>query len=385
MKFEKFKQVDKSQVWLIILVWLLILCMPLLSGKFDETINWGHIFRIWKETGIVFIVFLVNRFLLLPYLFFKHKKTAYFLITFILIVALTSLVFVFHQHPSMGQRLPEPPRYGFKKEIEFEKHKKIPQNDALEQPHPLNEPPGIPPPDFNLPPAGKMPIPPFSNVFIMCLLIVGFDTGLVLYTKWNKAMQTKLETEKENVETQMAFLKNQVSPHFFMNTLNNIHALVDIDPAKAKSSIISLSELMDYMLYESEIDYISLSKEIEFIVSYIELMKLRFNNKLDLKLEIPANLPKIKIPPLLTISFIENAFKYAIKPGAKSFIHIWIDGNEKEFIFKIENSIFKHTKSGRGIGVSNARKRLELIYGENYDLTINDNNNQFEVTLKVPV
>lgn len=382
MKKIRIRYIDRNQVWLLILVWILIFSMPLLAGEFDDRINWDHIFRIWKETIIVFVVFLVNRLVLLPKLFFKQKRVAYLLIVFFFIVIASSSVFLVYQHPFKGNHFPEPPEHG------------ISSRNKMPPGMPPKIPKGEPPPKMPLPwlnpsrePHWKMPILPYSNVFIMSLLIVGFDTGLVFFTQWNKSEKNKLKTEKENMHTQMAFLKNQISPHFFMNTLNNIHALVDIDSEEAKKSIIWLSELMNYMLYESETSYISLSKEIEFIRSYVELMRLRFTDDLDLELDIPQILPTVKIPPLLTISFIENAFKHGIKHNKQSYIHIQVNASEKDFAFRIENSLYEEIKrkSKGGIGIANTRKRLELIYGNNFQLSINSNSNKFVVFLKVPV
>jgi hypothetical protein len=212
--------------------------MPLLSGEIDNGINWSHIFRIWKETIIVFVVFLINRLVLLPRLFFKEKRIAYLITVGFTILIMSSFVFLLYQMPFKGKDFPMHPNYDLVKSMPVPPKRPVKDsNDSLRMPP--NPPPGgrfpKPPPDMSHidillhKPNRKLPIPPYSNVFIMSLLIVGFDTGLVFFGQWAKAEKNKLKIEKENIETQMAFLKNQLSPHFFMNTLNNIHALVDID------------------------------------------------------------------------------------------------------------------------------------------------------------
>jgi LytS/YehU family sensor histidine kinase len=195
--------------------------------------------------------------------------------------------------------------------------------------------------------------------------------------------------EKENVKNLMAFLKNQVSPHFFMNTLNNIHALVDINVEQAKNAIIELSQLMGYMLYESQSDRVSLKKELEFVKSYVELMQLRFTDDVDIAIEIPADLPNVVVPPLLTVSFIENAFKFGVSYEHPSFVHIKYEFEDDKLVFVCQNSLHeskpKHANSG--IGLENSRQRIELIYGDAHWLNIDEdtNNNIFTVSLKTPL
>lgn len=352
------------QLLLTTLVWVLIFVMPLLFGDFENGVNWTHIFKIWKENSILFGIFLVNRYLLMPHLFFKGKRGLYFT-TIISIIVLSSVIFYANQDlpNSRPNEFPPPPRE--------------PMGMSFEQPSP-----GPGPREF---------IPPYANLLIMSILLLGFDSGILFFSKWMRAEQNKLKAEKESIENKMAFLQNQISPHFFMNTLNNIHALVDIDTGEAKEAIIKLSQMMDYMLYESQTAKISLKQEIGFINSYVDLMKLRFTDDVEVKVHTPNKIPLVKMPPLLTISFIENAFKYGVSYEATSFIHINIDidDNETRLSFMVRNSIHSanEKKKNSGIGIQNARNRLDLIYGNNYQLTINNNENDhiFEVNLNIPL
>ncbi len=266
----------------------------------------------------------------------------------------------------------------------FFENTNTPPNNALQPMRPpIDRPPGSHP--------GKGPrefIPPFGNLLIITILMIGFDAGLSFSGKWLQAEQNKIILEKENMENKMAFLQNQISPHFFMNTLNNIHALVDIDTEEAKEAIIRLSQMMAYMLYESQTEKISIQKEIIFIKSYVELMKLRFPEEVDVKLSIPETLPDINVPPLLTISFIENAFKHGVSYEESSFIHIKYIVKKDKMYFEIQNS--DHSKREKdknsGLGLENAQKRLALIYNNNYELLISkDVRNIFKVNLNIPV
>ena len=351
---------ERFQLLLVVLVWLLLFAVPIFFGESPDRINWDHIFNIWKEYSILLLIFLINRFILMPYLFFKNKWNAYF-ISIIGIIALFSGLFFFLYHSGQPARAIDLP---------------MPQAGGN---HPAFGPPmGPGPREF---------IPPFANLVIMSVLLIGFDSGLMFFSKWMVSEQNKLKAERESIANKMAFLQNQVSPHFFMNTLNNIHALVDIDTEEAKAAIIKLSQMMDYMLYESQSQGISLKKEMEFIESYVELMKLRITDDIDLKMEIPEDLPKVKIPPLLTISFIENAFKYGVSYERPSFIHIKMNISDNRFIFNVQNRIHPEIKQNKnsGIGIENTIKRLELLFGNAYKLKIDKKDDIFKVNLTIPI
>jgi LytS/YehU family sensor histidine kinase len=163
---------------------------------------------------------------------------------------------------------------------------------------------------------------PLLNSVFIGILILGFDLGLRTSFKWSRLEQQRTQLEKENIKNELAFLRNQLSPHFFMNTLNNIHSLIDIDTEEAKESIIRLSHLMRHLLYDSEDESIPLSKEVNFIQSYVELMKLRYTDKVKVSFTVDSDTSNISIPPLLFTSLIENAFKYGVSYKQKSFINI---------------------------------------------------------------
>lgn len=230
-------------------------------------------------------------------------------------------------------------------------------------------------------------LPPFISFFVISVLIVGFDTGLRLSVKWVHSEQMRTFVEKENMQTQLAFLRNQVSPHFFMNTLNNIHSLIDIDTGEAKESIIRLSKLMRHLLYDSEAEEIPIRKEITFIKNYVDLMRLRFSEKIEIDLQIPTQVPDKSIPPLLFTSFVENAFKHGISYQKSVFIHISFLYIDDCLHFRIRNSYYRTgSEIGHsGIGIANSRKRLDLIYGDQYNLDIEDKENEFIVNLIIPI
>jgi LytS/YehU family sensor histidine kinase len=274
------------------------------------------------------------------------------------------------------------------------KVKNMPPPDVFQADYQIKQPPYAFPGGVdrfgNLRPAQTRqpkPIPPFANFLILSILIVGFDTGLRSNIRWIEVENEKVRLEKENVATQLVLLRNQVSPHFLMNTLNNIHSLVDINKVEAKEAIIKLSKLMRYLLYETETEKTTLKKEVEFLESYINLMKLRFNEKVKIILNLPVTIPEKKIPPFIFTSLIENAFKHGISYKDESFISIDLITGEDRLLLIVKNSKNdnKQIEEFSGIGIENTRKRLELLYGSTYHLDIINNNSLFTVTLSIPI
>lgn len=372
-----------------VIFWLLLFASPILFWDFEESIDWRHIKDSWISFLPYLFLFLLNRFIFLPYLFFRNRRWLYFISNIILVLMMAVGVHYYRT------RIIEPKFQERRREL------LAPGPDAPSA-HPENRPPRSNPPGLRenspLPqrdgrPGGPGPgrpprqLPPFVSFVMVSMLIIGFDTGLVLSVKWARSEQKRVRMEKENVENQLAFLRNQVSPHFFMNTLNNIHSLIDIDTGEAKDSIIKLSKLMRHLLYDSEVELIPLKKEIEFIQNYAELMKLRFSNKVIIEVNVPEQIPDKSIPPLLFTSFLENAFKHGINIQGTSFVFITFSFEEKKLRFAMRNSNPGFTKdSGHtGIGIENSRKRLDLLYGKSYALKIDDREEEFLLILTLPL
>ena len=152
--------------------------------------------------------------------------------------------------------------------------------------------------------------------------MLGMNLGVKFYFKSSHDAKQLMALEKENLEQQLEYLKYQINPHFFMNTLNNIHALVDIDPEKAKGTILELSKMMRFILYEGDKKGVPLNREFEFIRNYVTLMRLRYTDKVDVQMNLPTEAPDYELPPLMLITFIENAFKHGISYQHDSFVHV---------------------------------------------------------------
>jgi two-component sensor histidine kinase len=364
------KKIKYSEIVLIIFVWMVLMFTPIL---FREDIYSPLRRSILIQLQILIpllLVFLINRLFLVPRLLFKGKQTVYILSVLGTIILFTAASYIYDT-----------------------KIKTIPpgaeQNEVNIQQPPYAFPGGID--QFgNLRPAQSRqprPIPPFANFLILSILIVGFDTGLRSNLRWIEVENEKVRLEKEKVATQLVLLRNQVSPHFLMNTLNNIHSLVDINSEEAKEAIIKLSKMMRYLLYETETEKTTLKREIEFLESYISLMKLRFNESVIIKLNLPATIPDKSIPPFLFTSLIENAFKHGVSYKDESFINIDLTITDDHLLLVVTNSKSDNSTADEfsGIGIDNTRKRLELLYGNNYNLDIIDEKKLFTVNLSLPI
>jgi LytS/YehU family sensor histidine kinase len=221
---------------------------------------------------------------------------------------------------------------------------------------------------------------------IMLVMLIGMNLGVKLYFKSDNDAKEMQQLEKQNLQQQLEYLKYQINPHFFMNTLNNIHALVDIDPDKAKATILELSKMMRYVLYEGNKTLIPIQREIQFLNNYITLMRLRYTDKVKIKIDIPDNIPDDGVPPLMLITFVENAFKHGVSYKDESYINVEMRFIGDRFYFGCKNS--KHAESTAehgGVGLTNVRKRLNLIYGENFTLDIIDEIETYEVKLDIPL
>jgi len=232
--------------------------------------------------------------------------------------------------------------------------------------------------------------PPFKMIVYVQMLSylapVLFSVAIKTTKRLIKTEAQRKEATNSKLESELQHLHYQLQPHFFFNSLNNIYSLVDISPEQAKKSIHSLSKLMRYMLYETNMEIIPLSKEIDFMKKYIDLMKLRVSDKTDVSYSFPTEDTGIQIAPLLFISLIENAFKHGVSASKESNILLNMTFNKKNILFTLENDNFpKKTddKSGSGIGLKNLEKRLQLLYPNKYGFETQVKDNRFLATLKI--
>jgi len=239
------------------------------------------------------------------------------------------------------------------------------------------------------PPRPRNP-PLLSPVNILTFLMVFvFSTGIRVINQWLRSEQRAKEIAHEKLQAELSFLKAQINPHFLFNTLNNIYALASAQSDHTAAAVMKLSSIMRYVLTEAKNDFVPLEKEILFTSHYIELQKMRLTDKTSIDFTINGDPLGREIAPLLLLPFVENAFKYGISTRECSPIRILLDIKEESLYFSISNHKHFNTTlrmaDNTGIGISNTRRRLDLLYPGRYELIINDKSNEFTVHLNIPV
>jgi hypothetical protein len=347
----------KIEFLIYFMVWTFVFSVPYFSERNSGQINWHEVTKNWAHVFGYLILFLVNVYILVPRLLLKKKYRYYFVSISALIIVIVAINI-------------------------------LPPGSAPQSGSETGASNGLRPQALNAP-MQKPPIMAFADNFIICILLVGAGTPIKLMSKWLSEESLRKDAEKEQLKTNLALLRHQVSPHFFMNTLNNIHSLIEMDSEKAQDAVERLSTLMRYLLYDSAQNTIELKKEIEFINSFVSLMQLRHSDEVEVTVLIPEQIPDIKIPPMLFISLLENAFKHGVSYPKKSYIYFEIQIHENTLGCIIKNSKHKTVANKyneySGIGLENIKKSLNLLYDQDYKLDISDKENEFEVNLTIPV
>lgn len=342
-------------LWLMGFVFFLLFLMPVIFTRVEDIISWKNVLKIWQDRILLIPLFFLNHWLLVPKLILPRKYPAYIGLVSALIVAITVLYYFQDE-----VRNPKAP----KQQVPVEEI----QDDR---------------PDRKLP----APVPPYADLLMFSLLIVSLDTGLFLSKNWHRNEEDKIRLEQENTRIQLTSLRSQVSPHFFMNTLNNIYALIETNPNHAKQSMMKLSKLMRYLLYENKDGKVKISREFEFIRSYVDLMRLRYSDDIIIHLELPEKFTDSEIPAMLFISYLENAFKYGTSYEQKSLIRITAEIINNRLIFTCVNAIHSagNNEHEGGLGMKNSKQRLDLLYPGNYSLNVLQAGKIFTVELNIPL
>ena len=207
---------------------------------------------------------------------------------------------------------------------------------------------------------------------------------------WYVNEQSKRSLEKEKLAAELKFLKTQIHPHFLFNTLNNLYALTLQKSDDAPEVVLRLSGLMNYMLYEASAKQVSLVKEIESIHNYIALEKIRYGSSLEIAFDVSGNIDRARIAPMLLLPFVENSFKHGVSDEVRDkWIIINLNVTDEHLTFKVENSRSARSPGGKekdytgGIGLKNVRRRLELLYPEQYELKIVDEPDAYLVVMRL--
>lgn len=224
---------------------------------------------------------------------------------------------------------------------------------------------------------------------LTALIIIGISTSVAAVQNAQRDKQYRQNLEQEKINSELSFLKAQINPHFFFNTLNNIYALTIIDVEAAREALHKLSRMMRYVLYETQHGTVLLSQEIAFAQDYIQLMQLRLTDKVTVNLQPPTPLHDVSIAPMLFLPFIENAFKHGVSAVQPSHIDIRIWQQGPKVYIEVKNTLFPEKRTvldeSNGIGLTNTQRRLDLLYPGKYQLDVSENTDgkEFEVHLEL--
>lgn len=221
---------------------------------------------------------------------------------------------------------------------------------------------------------------------VISLVAWVISSGLKITSEWFRSERIKTKVEKEKLQSELLFLKNQVNPHFLFNALNNIYSLEQLKSPLTGEAILKLSELMRYTLYETAEAFVPLEKEVNYLRNYVELQKMGISDEIFISFEVKGDISGKEIEPMLLIPLVENAFKHGISYINKEPISIVLTVDHNSIFLAVENSLSqlqKKTDGTNGIGLVNLKKRLELLYPSRYDFMTEQKGNKFFAELKI--
>ena len=353
---ENYKPAIGENV-LYLLVWGAVILVPILNSKMmsEEHIYLVNLLTVWSKLLPYIFIFIMHNNLLVPKLLLKRR---YWLYIFASLAMLVVLFYQLEYYQDSLRRLP------YASGDLYVVHGRASFTDLAW----------------------------YWNV-LLGLFMMGANIGIKFIFISIQTDQRMEALERQSLQAEMDYLKYQINPHFFMNTLNNIHALIDIDTEAAKDNVIELSKMMRYVLYDSENTETNVANELQFIEHYIALMRIRYTDNVDVRLNVhDAVRPTAKVPPLIFIVLVENAFKHGVSYNKPSYVNIDVWCDEKQVSCQVQNSrheqaaISKQSTKSSGMGLDNIRKRLDLLFGEEYNLAIDDSNKeQYTIKLTIPI
>lgn len=341
------KKIDISSQYIVsfthIAFWLGFLILPFLftNTPYNNKVFW---FKIIISTSILAVFFYLNTIILIPKLLGRKKVILYILSIILITAAIVGLRILMEQqfNPEMFRR----PWF---------------QDKVI------------------------------TDSIFSALIVLTIGGGLKITKEWFRNEHMKKEVESEKLAAELALMKSQVNPHFLFNTLNNIRSLVRKNSPKSDAAIIKLSQLMRYMLDDAANEYVPLGKEIEYLQNYIDLQRLRLPEEVDISFEVIKNNDSHQIPPMLFIPFVENAFKHGVSYLGDSKVVINLEVKEHALLFSIYNNRNvrneeqkKKNKEG-GFGLKNIKKRLDILYPDKHELTIQSTDGLYKVDLKIVI
>jgi hypothetical protein len=342
------------QASLTIVAWLCFFMLPILLFPYNKEFSPFHSQRFvywFVYSNIILVVFYyINSLKLIP-IFLEKKKTVQYVL--IIILCLAAYLFLFYI-------------VGMKADTKTFLERRAERQGTFRA-------------YYNF----------FSGAIFMFLIAFIVSSSSKIVTNWFLAEAIKEEITKQQLQTELSLLKSQINPHFLFNTLNSIYSLSFSDGIKTGNAVMKLSKIMRYTLDEANNNTVLLSQEIEFINNYIELQKIRLTDKTTINIEIDNSeeASATRIPPLLFIAFVENAFKYGVSTQHSSVIDIRIGVQDKKVYFNCNNDILPGPRSlekSTGTGINNVERRLQLLYDTKYEFSTRSTDGKFSVHLLIP-
>jgi hypothetical protein len=231
----------------------------------------------------------------------------------------------------------------------------------------------------------ELSIKGFVDAVFIPLTFLSATAGYKIFKKWIIDSQQLAALKEARIQDELTNLKNQINPHFLFNTLNNLNTLISTDSHKASTVVLGLSDVLRYQLYETNSNTVLLRKDIEILNQYLDLEKIRRDN-FQFSIEVVGDSSRVKVPPFIFINFIENAIKHSVDNTAFSYIAVLftIEENKIKLLCKNSKPITQHYKKAGGIGLQNIKRRLELLYANEFSLQIANNEREFIVELEFP-
>ena len=305
-------------------------------------------YQLWVKQNIIFgllvITFYLNSEIIVPHFLLKNKTVSYLLIVF----GVATLMVLLNGYVDKWLNLPELMDNAFHKDSPHRHHRQH----------------------------GMWEMGMIAPMIGTCALVLGISTSITVMEKWQKDRVVHQEMEQDRISSELSFLKAQINPHFFFNTLNNIYALTHVDAETSRKAIHQLSRMMRYVLYDTQNTTTLLSQEIAFVKDYISLMQLRLTDMVKIEFKSPNALKDMAIAPMIFLPFIENAFKHGVSASNPSSIDINIGQQGTMVDLHVINTVIKeqnnNLEAGSGIGLNNTRRRLDLLYPGKHILNISE-------------
>ena len=393
-----FRHLNLREELVYAFIWLLVFLFPLVTGHIHQPggaagggIPWHDITVMWRFVALFLAAFIVHDLLVAPRLVWQRRLVPYLLQAVLLLALFAGAHTLLSRHLFNGA-----PRHV----VEFPMRAPNAMHDGPRKPVPDDGRPRRP---HRGPRMGGAPFllivatPREVSAILTMVLLFGINIAVKFTFRSTDEQQRISQLERRNLEQQLQYLKYQINPHFFMNTLNNIHALVDIDPEQAKSTIVLLSKMMRYVLYDGERPLIDLRREADFIGHYVQLMSIRYSSNVSVTTDFPDELPQAQVPPLLLVTFVENAFKHGVSATAPSDIVITLaEAPDGGIDFRVDNTLHPAPAATAhqaaidgdrrgGVGLRNALERLRLIYGKAYTYAATTADGVYTASLHLPL